>query len=899
MNKQPTFNLTNLLQRDRIESKLNSGKVEHVAIDPISALAPTASSNPAPSYFLEKQLNQFIEDVVQELLKNADQLCKLNPSRRESIGRFLAELSKQPEPENPQETLKEFIAHDRPPQALEALKHLFRQIAMVQLGKALLIKSWTREKFLLSDLKNLTSSINKAMGSFVNLQTSTSQLIQQNFYSWYNLTGSHQDQLWSLIESATSDDPTLEKIKEWMFSRARRISADTLGERDRYSKQFYQSLWKSMQGSQLIRQNDRTMFGFCPTLRDGSMMDYSPSNIEWIGFEPLSFELLFCEIRFLWGEPKSLPLWIRGSSLEMSMEHQSSLQLTHCGKQNTIQQIEAISSCEISIIAEENPIRTQSRTMAGQALRKQIDQHSVLKRVKDPNTTRGIYQACQSLDKLRQGGVLIWAREEVLDESSGKQALQFILNQAKLLFIADLSAIQCAHESIKRDLPKALYLFQRENDLAVKKGHRPIMIKTYGTITGPADVQLLFDRIFSLLKKPDQSFPHEPFQIHSRISPIEQREWEQHWFNPADDEMVDQIESLKRSSTPLGELAIIRMVSWAELYKNFSNQLPGNPMISSPPRFFLWAESGNRGNEIHTAEESEIMNDLNRKGHVFIVYPQDGAWTVPLQSLIRSHLTRDWLDYSAERKKGNWVLKESDVKSIPIPKHICRYLKGSHLETAMIPMSSFEERLISLVPTKPGEALTLLESKKQESIGLKSKVFVLASQVLHQQRKEQATLFSMVTEDGQIRQSVLEKYVLQDHDLCRIDQHPLIRFTPTMPEHQAITSVTTVQQPSPGILLATSKGLTQFLHIQDSWIREQVLDKLILMRTQIAEPTWREICIDIRIPKNPEQTKIVSVQIIKAFHAEKMRKKELKHLLSACLIEDAENITTNRMGLLQ
>ncbi len=897
MDKQPAFNLTNLLQRDRIESKLNSsGKADRASIES-NSINPANTGN--TTYFLEKQLNQFLDEVVQEQLLNADRLCKLNPSRRESIGRFLAELSKQPEPENPQEKLKEFISQDRSPQALEALKQLFKQIALVQLGKALLVKSWMREKFVLADLKNLTSAITKSMGSFVNLQTSSSQLIQQNFYSWYNLSGAHQDQLWSLIDSASSDDASLEKLKEWVFFKARKLSAETLGERDRYSKLFYQYLWKSIQNHNMIRQGDREVFGFCPTLRDGSMMDHSPKNIQWVGFEPLSFELLFCEIRYLWGEPKSLPLWIRGSSLEMSMEHQAMLPLTHSGKQNTLQQIEAISSCEISIIAEENLIRTQSRTMAGQALRKQIDQHSVLKKVKEPHTTRGIYQTCQALDKLRQGGVLIWAREEVLDESSGKPALQFILNQAKLLFIADLSALQCSQDAIKRDLPKALYLFQRENNLEDRKGHRPLMIKTYGTISSSNDVQLLFDRIFSLLKKPDQSFPHEPFQIHSRISPIEQREWEQHWFNPADDQMVDQIESLKRSSTPLGELAIVRMVSWTELHKNMANHPVGNPMISSPPRFFLWAESSSRGNEIVTSEEADLPNDGSKKGNVFIVYPQDGSWSVPMQSLIRSQLTRDWLDYSAERKKGNWFLKESDVKSIPIPKHICRFLKESHPESNMIPMNSFEERLIAMVPSKPGEALTLLESKKSEAAGMKAKVFVLASQVLHQQRKEQAALFSMVNEDGQVQQNALEKFVLQEGDLCSLDDHPMIRFTPTIPEHTAITSMTTMQQPSPGILLATNKGLTQFLHIQDTWLREQVLDKLIHMRNYVAEPTWKEICADIRIPKNPEQTKMVTLQIVKAFHTEKMRKKELKHLLGACLIENQESTSSSKVGLLQ
>ena len=286
MEKQPAFNLTNLIQRDRIESKLNPTATATISTTEIVV-------TPLTTYFLEKQFNQFLDEVVLEQLQNAGRLLSLNPSRRESLGKFLAELSKQPEPENAQEKLKEFIAHDRTPQAQEALKQLFKQIALVQLGKALLVKSWNPEKFSRSDLKNLTSAIEKGMRSFVHLQTSSSQLIQRNFYSWYNLSADHQDQLWDLMEQASLAEPNLENAKDWILCKARKLSAETLGERDRYSKSFYQFLWKSIQEHHLIRPSDREVFGFCPTLRDGSVMDQAPSHIEWIGFEPLSFELLF------------------------------------------------------------------------------------------------------------------------------------------------------------------------------------------------------------------------------------------------------------------------------------------------------------------------------------------------------------------------------------------------------------------------------------------------------------------------------------------------------------------------------------------------------------------------------------------------------------------------------
>ncbi len=270
--------------------------------------------------------------------------------------------------------------------------------------------------------------------------------------------------------------------------------------------------------------------------------------------------------------------------------------------------------------------------------------------------------------------------------------------------------------------------------------------------------------------------------------------------------------------------------------------------------------------------------------------------------MIRSQLTRDWLNYSAERKKGGWSLKEVDIKSIPVPKHISAHFKNL-ANTAMSESTKqnnpLEQRLTSLVPARPGEALTLMENNKAEAALLKAKIFVLAAEVLHQQKKEQATLFSMVRNDGQIHQQTLEKIVLQENDLCRIDQHPLIRFTPTLLENLAISSITSVQQPSPGILLATSKGLTQFLHIQDLWLRERVLEKITQVQTYLSEPTWKEICAEIKVPKNPAQTKLVTAQIIKAFHDEKMRKKELVHLLGACLIENTEHSSPAKIGLLQ
>jgi len=883
-----------LLEKKRLQKSLTDTQTLSATI--AEALTPNASAIPIltnPTAF--EKLEQFLDHLVLEQLKKPEDLLKLNPSRRESLGRFLSELCRTPVPTDPQEALKTFTRIDRSEAEHEALKQLFKQIALVQIGKALLIKSWSEpslKAFAKSDLKDLTAAVERGLRPFIHLQTSTCQLIQRNFYSWYKLSAASQEALWDLL----SEIQDLDHAKEWLLDRAIQLSAETLGERDRYSKVFYRNLWKAVEKNRLFEAKRGTHYGFSPTLRDGCMMEYAPDSIEWMGFEPLSFELLFGEIRYLWKTPKRLPLWVKGSGLEMSMEQQCSMLLTHSGKQNVLQQMDAISCCEIALITEENLIRTQARSMAAQALRKQVDQHSILKKLKQPTTTRGMYQACQALEKLRQDGVLVWAREELLDESSGKPALSFILNQARILLIADFTALQVEGgsdcERIKRDIPKALYILKKESQLEARKSHRPLMIKAYGTLRNAADVSILFDRVISLVQKPDQAFPLEPFQLHARVSPIDQREWEQHWFNPTDDQLVDRIEDLKRNATPLGQLAVIRTT---------------HPSLSSPSEpglfadvdradqgFYAWVESNKNGNEVFTARASNLPEYMKGSHALFSIVPMQPEWNEPLQVLVRSQLTRDWFNYSVERKKGAWLLRESDLKSIPVPRHISQFLANPMPIEAL---SDSAQKALGQIPSEPGHAHTHLEALSETHPQLKAHAFVLASQVLEHLENHQGMLFSLVSPDEQIQYPKLFKTVMTEKDLQPLHQHPLIRFTPTLTAHMAIQQISVMKFPTPGVLLTTSKGLTLQLFIQDQWLRERCFEMMQELQSQVAEPTWGELCSSIRLPKNPSQAQSMSQQILKAYAHEKLKRKELNHLLGACLMNPGA--AQSKVGLLQ
>jgi hypothetical protein len=909
-----SFDPTAWIEKKRLETTLEKTLPWSITEKPLPSSVPTLTQSVlevsnTPTNVDFKRLEDFWEHLVLEQLKKPEELLKLNPSRRESLGRFLAELSRLPEPELPQETLKNFVRMDRSVSEHEALKQLFRQIGFVQIAKALLLKSWSRstdgpakQELTKNDLKDLTAGVEKGLRPFIHLQTSTCQLIQRNFYSWYKLDPNSQLELWDILQSLENLDET----KDWLLRSSRQLSAETLGERERYSKCFYQNIWSAVQKHKLVDFKSSFHYGFSPTLRDGSLMEHAPSQVEWIGFEPLSFELLFCEIRYFWDSPKKTPLWLKGSGLEMSMEQQTSMLLTHSGKQNSIQQMDAISACEVAFIAEESLIRTQSRSLAAQALRKQVDEHTILKKLKQATTTRGTYQACQALEKLRQDGVLIWAREELLTEASGKPALQFILNQAKILLIADFTTLDCESENLKRDLPKALYILKKENNLEKRKGHRPQLIKVYGTLKSPDDVTLLFDRVVSLVQKPEQVFPLEPVQIQSRVSPMDQREWEQHWFNPTDDDLVDRIEDLKLNSVRLGQLAVIRALHTSAE----SLQKPGELSLFSHAQkiefeekaahgFYVWVENSRNGNEIFCSDSAQLPTYMKNGSSLFWVTPIQPKWQRPLQSLIRSQLTRDWFNYSVERKKGNWILRESDLQAIPVPRHINEILTQSDVYESAL---SDYPTIVNLVATDPGQALQSIEqfqtsATSAEYLKLKALAFVIAAESLHQTETHQGTLFSLISPEEQIILPRFVKTVLSEGDLAPLHQHPLVRFTASLSPHMAIQQISQVKFPSPGLLLTTSKGLSQQLYIQDTWLRELCHELMRELQEKVAEPTWDELCAHVRLPKNPTQAHSMSQQILRAFSTEKMKRKELNHLVGTCLLH--VNASHPQVGLLQ
>lgn len=893
MSEKPTseFNPLDFLQIRRIETLLEPTRCTD------SEEMETASLALQPHW--QTDILLFIENLVQEQLQYPEKLLKLDSTRRNSIALFLCELAKKPETQmhnvDPVQILNDFVRIDRTEAEHEALKTLFRQIAWVQVGKAFLLRSWNTTQ--ITELKNLTASLEKILRPFLHLQTATFQLVQRNFFSWYTLNEDSQNQLWQILESAFNQTPS-HQIKEWILGYAIRTSASMLGEPERYTSKFYKPFWNAtLKGAfcdprlSQYQELGLPIYGFSPSIRDGSLFEHAPKDIHWIGFEPLSFELIFAEIRKLWGKPCAPSLWTKGCGLEMNMELQSGLLVTDSGKKNVLHQIDQISSCEFSFITEEITIRTQGRTRAAQALRKLIDQHGILKKLKHPQTTRGMYQACQALGKLRQGGLLFWSREELLNEDSGKPALTYLLNEAKLLTIIDLSAMNFTQDSSLR-IPKAIYILKKESSLEERKNHRPVLLKAFGTLETEAHIQLLFDRCIKNIENPEIIFPPEPFTLTARLSPVSQHEWEQHWFNPTDNSWVEEIENLKRNSQPIGKWAVIKPVMPSE------HSL--DPFNRAPLGFYLWAESRSNGAEIMIADHLSPPLHLKQSGAksshlVFWVTPLNAANLLVLRSFFKSNFVQNWLNYSAERKKGLWSLKESDLKAIPTPLSLSPVLDSPEQELPVLPAP--HQQLFDVLAVDPSRALQAFAPLFSEQPHLRGWAFKKASEALAFAEQTQTQLSNLVGPTDELNWSEFIQHFVPSKDLTTIDQNPHIRFSSSIPMHLPVQDASIVKAPSPAILLIHARGLTQPLYIQHAWLRELVHQQILRILKDKKDATFFELCKLILVPRNPDQVVLMGHQVLKSAIQDRMKRKELIHLMNTAL--SSQQTKPSEINLLQ
>jgi hypothetical protein len=892
------FNPSALLQKERLQKKQGE-KTDQTPAVSLPGLSPwkkllkqdspeqkqEESPSRNPGVHRLHVFEEYLDRVVEEHSRNPAELLKLNPSRKESLGRFLSELARQPEPADSAKALCAFIAPDRSAIQHQAVVHLYRQIVVVHLAKVLLLRSWCERglcTFDASDFRDPNAALDRMLRGHATLARPAWQITQKNFFSWYKPNPQQEKELLDLFQGA--GNMTDDEVRDWILELAIATSANTLGERDRYTRVLYKSLWKAIEANRLLREapslpgfQPGARFGYCPTLREGSVFQDAPPGLEWIGFESINFELIFAELRILWNGPRPPLLWAKGSGLEMRSDGQGQLPWNP-GSVDVIDQIDDINSCDIAWILEETIIKPQGRSLAAQALRRKVDDHPRLKKLKHLGTSRGMFQALQSLEKLRSGGIMVWVREELLTDESGKPILNELIQEAQILLIADLSALRSEDATVQRDLPKALYLFRRESNIELRQSHRPVMVKAFGALHAESDVHLLFHRLFQLIHRPDVVFPPEPFSLNARISPLIQAEWENRWMNPADDVWVDRIEHLKRNSESLANLCTIRLIQ--ERKKNAATVTPEAIAPVSENGFFVVVTHKKNESKIETASgQNDLFVPSESDSEIFWIAPMQPEWSAPLRRLVESSFTRDWLNYHAERRRGCWIIRELDLKSLPVPTELSQALRAdstsfdqesvtAELDPLRFPTEHIQARLKALAPDRPI---------------LRGFAFWKAAHALEFIEQQSKPLFSLLLPDDELDWSRLFEATLSPAQLTSLDRHPLVRIQGPLPDLATISQITRIKTPGDGLLLTSEKSIYKQLLIFDPWLLQVVEESITRLLKQVGSLSWKECLQNLLIPKDVPPAQEIATQVVQGVHAERLRMRELHHLLGASL----------------
>lgn len=895
------FNPSALLQKERLQKKQGekTDQTQEVALPGLAPwkklLKPQQPAEPAQQDALAsapqsrqahrlQAFKDYLDRVVAEHSQNPSELLKLNPSRKESLGRFLSELARQPEPADPVKALLSFIAPERTTVEHQAVVNLYRQIVVVHLAKVLLLRCWSERglcPFSDADFRDPNAALDRMLRVHATLARPAWQITQKNFFSWYKPSAMREKELAHLLEHA--GNLTQEDVRDWILELAVATSASTLGERDRYTRTLYKSIWNAIESNKLLREipnlpgfQPGARFGYCPTLREGSVFQDAPQGLEWIGFESINFELIFAELRSLWNGPRPPLLWAKGSGLEMRSDGQGQLPW-NTGSVDIIDQIDGINSCDIAWIIEETIIKPQGRSLAAQALRRKVDEHPRLKKLKHLGTSRGMFQALQSLEKLRSGGIMIWVREELLTDESGKPILNELIQEAQILLIADLTALRSEDATVQRDLPKALYLFRREANIELRQSHRPVMVKAFGALHSEADVGLLFQRLFQLVQKPDVVFPPEPFSLNARVSPLIQVEWENRWMNPADDVWVDRIEHLKRNSESLANLCTIRLLKEKKKNASETNNTPMQP--ASGNGFFVTITHSKNESELKTSsgqEDLTLPTDIDAE--IFWVAPMQAEWCAPLRRLMESNFTRDWLNYHAERRHGCWVIRELDLRSLPVPTELAQALRSgaspdhepitAELDPLRFPTEHIQARLKALAPEQPI---------------LRGYAFWKAAHALEFIEQQSKPLFSLLLPNDELDWHRLFEATLSPAQLTSLDRHPLIRIQGPLPDLASVTQITRIKTPGDGLLLTSEKSIYKQVLVFDPWLLQVIEDSLNRMLKKLGSITWKEALQNLLVPRDIPPAQEIATQVIQGVHAERLRMREIHHLLGASL----------------
>jgi hypothetical protein len=819
--------------------------------DLISKASQQPSAGPA-SFFLPT-LAALTDRIQQQLASEPRKILQLNPTRREAICRHLEILSGLTLPASgSQDRLRCWLESGTCP---EALTRYWREVALFGLAQAIVLKAWSdrgTRRWKKEDLQDLNASFHGALKGQLPLDREGWQFTRPNLYSWFRLSPELQDALWREF----SHWKIIEEGPELLVSLLQNLQEPSASARTVYEEQIYRVLWKHSVETALEADSKRRRSAFSPTLRDGAVVRTGSRHLEWYGLEQDALSLFVSEFSLLWWGPTSPPFWTTGSGLEALSREQLSLGLGTTAKASQHQRLAEMEACDLAWVAEENILRGSGRSPAASAFREAVEQNPVLRKLRSGGTSLGHLQACVALSKLRPGGKMWWLREEPLHASDGSEALQFLLDRGKLLAEWDLSGLQIQFPTQPRSRPlPALYLWARETDLQLRHDHQPLRIRVKGAIRSHVELEPLLDDLLAALETgsaPANARLH--WQLYVQQSPQTQRTWADRWPELLQEENLEKLDQIRKHSTPLAALATIRGME------------PSSAKIPSIAASLSGAFRGFFVRQIQTPAGARLSCQPASSGTpdqaAFLVLLGDEGLSAPIRAFLESESTAFWLNQKAELRGNRWILREQDIKAIPIPKLLA---SGMASETPSGPLPGSWERLASSLSSQPQQVLKALASEHAKETHLE--IFFRATRIRDELRGSLAKMSDWVSREGRILWTPL----LQKCETCEwvpITLHPEVVIQAGAGGIPLQTALIRKNRSTAGqwsLTLSTETGASIALKFARRLTFEMISEQIEAMEN----PTWSEVVEFVRAPRKPEVLEQRASTVLRA-HAEQL-----------------------------
>jgi hypothetical protein len=282
------------------------------------------------------------------------------------------------------------------------------------------------------------------------------------------------------------------------------------------------------------------------------------------------------------------------------------------------------------------------------------------------------------------------------------------------------------------------------------------------------------------------------------------------------------------------------------------------------------------------------------QGSFQLFIPTHEANLAPLISWLESPVVRRWVDHLSERKGDRWLLTEQIIKYIPVPRQLLKALgftadprHAAHSSALMglTPLSPDWEEACSRLFYEPKKVLEKLRnelaqknSQSQDSMDLRTQLFVHASQAAARLRTVQNQIQSVVDSDGHVRWAEVMK-VLPKSEITLVAHHSSIQLKGALPLQTTILQWERVKSPTPGVLFSSESG--NHLHVGCESPRQ--IDIILDQLRDVKHPTWAELVPWLKLPRDISRAEHVANDFLHNWHEQKNRAQEIQELLDETL----------------